>query len=244
MRLVVKTWIEAGVAPKTAKNRVNTLRHLYRTLDHRGVITSADDVRVPTATKVPPVVVPPDLILTVEAGLRAHEQSGKLRSSKTRPRFMVIATTGKRPSEVQRAKAPDVDLKRRVWIPRDGKGGFCPGVYLNDAMLVAWQLFVAADAWGYFRTGSFDRTLRSAGWPADVRPYNLRHTVGISLSEAGADLSDVQAHLGHKQLSTTRRHYVPVLGSRMQQLSESIEGRFQWPEEAMETAPEHGTVRK
>ena len=74
--------------------------------------------------------------------------------------------------------------------------------------------------------------------PVGYRDYTegthaLRHTVGISLSEAGADLSDVQAHLGHKQLSTTRRHYVPVLGSRMQRLSESIEGRFQWPEEAV-----------
>ena len=29
------------------------------------------------------------------------------------------------------------------------------------------------------------------------------------------------------------RHYVPVLDSRMQRLSESIEGRFQWPEEAV-----------
>ena len=40
---------------------------------------------------------------------------------------MVFATTGKRPSEVQRTEPPDVDLERHVWIPRDGKGGFYPG---------------------------------------------------------------------------------------------------------------------
>ena len=32
-------------------------------------------------------------------------------------------------------------------------------------------------------------------------------------------------------VSTTRRHYVPVLGSRVQRLSESIERRLQGPEE-------------
>ena len=232
VRGVVKNWIEAGVAPKTVQNRLNTLRHLYRVLDGRGVETPADDVRAPTPVKTPPIVVPPEVILTVEANLRKAEQAGRLRNSKTRARFMVIATTGKRPSEVQRAQPPDVDLERRVWIPRDGKGGFCPGVYLNDSMIVAWKLFIAANAWGSFRTGSFDRALHTAGWPKHIRPYNLRHSVGIALSEAGVDLADVQAHMGHKRLSTTRRHYVPVLNSRMQRASETLEGRFQWPAEA------------
>jgi hypothetical protein len=97
-------------------------------------------------------------------------------------------------------------------------------------MMTAWGVFVEADAWGDFEINSFSRVLRSAGWPKGVRPYNLRHTVGIALSESGADLSDVQAQMGHKRISTTREHYVPVLGSRMQTISEGIDGRIGWGE--------------
>lgn len=144
---------------------------------------------------------------------------------------MVYATCGQRPAEIRRAQPADVD-ERRVWIPRNAKGGWSPGIYLNDEMLVAWQCFVAADAWGDFGTSSFVRTLHTAGWPEGVRPYNLRHTIGISMSEAGADIGDVSAHLGHTQIQTTRSHYVPVLGSRLQRASEAINQRITWPAEA------------
>ena len=49
-----------------------------------------------------------------------------------------------------RAEPADVDLTQRVWRPRDGKGGWGPGIYLNDDMMAAWELFVEADAWGFF----------------------------------------------------------------------------------------------
>jgi len=144
---------------------------------------------------------------------------------------MVLAATGKRPSEVMRAEPGDVDLARRIWRVRDGKGGWSAGLWLNDDMLAAWTLFAAARAWGTFDVSSFDRTLRGAGWPADVRPYNLRHAFGIALSEQGEDLADIQAMMGHKRIATTRLHYVPVLGSRLKDASERLSGRLQWPED-------------
>jgi len=74
----------------------------------------------------------------------------------------------------------------------------------------------------------FPRRLRDAGWPDGVRPYNLRHSTWIEASERGADLADIQAGAGHRSMTTTRRHYVPVLASRMQRLSERLNGRFGW----------------
>jgi len=36
--------------------------------------------------------------------------------------------------------------------------------------------------------------------------------------------------MGHKNRATTRLHYVPVLNSRLQRASESMDGRFNgWP---------------
>lgn len=218
-------WLIDGVAPKTINNRVFSLQHLYRTIDGARYSTPCDEVEPLPVHRRPAVRVPDSIIRQIEAAMRAKEAAGELRDAKTRARFMVFAATGKRPSEIGRTQPADVDLARRVWIPRDGKGGFCPGVYLNDDMLAAWQLFAAVEAWGEFDSGSFAKRIRAAGLPKDLAPYQLRHTVGIALSEAGIDMKDISDHLGHKRTETTRRYYVPVLATRMQLASEALDGR-------------------
>jgi integrase len=228
VRTIRAHWLTAGSSPKTCNNRVQTLRHLFRTLDGPDYATPCDAVTPLPVQKTPPVYVTAETILTVDRTLETFEREKRVLSAKTRARFRVYASTGKRPCEIMRAQLEDVDLERRVWIVRDAKGGASPGLYLNDDQLAAWQFFIAADAWGKFDTNSFARTLRSAGWPAGVKPYNLRHTTWIEASERGADLADIQAGAGHKHLATTRRHYVPVLNSRMQKLSERLDGRFGW----------------
>ena len=222
------TWADAGLAPKTINHRVAALRHLYRTLDGKATHTPCEDVTPLTVHKSPIIVVTPETIRRVDDTLQRWEASGRLRSAKSRARFRVLASTGRRPSEIVRTQREDVDFRQRVWRPRDGKGGWGPGIYLNDDMRAAWRLFRDAGAWGYYRHGSLVRTLRAAGWPANVPPYQLRHTVGITISEAGGDLADIQAHLGHRQISTTRQHYVPVRASRMQKVSELLDGRIRW----------------
>jgi integrase len=231
-------WIAAGVKPKTCNNRVSALRALYHTLDGDDAPTPCDRVKPLPTHRTPAVKVPDALILAVDAQLQDHERRGLLRDRKTRARFRVRAATGRRPSEIMRAQPEDVDLKRRIWTPRDGKGGFTPGIYLTDDMIAAWALFIDAEAWGKFNTGSMAKVLRHCGWSPQVRPYNLRHTVGIALSEAGIDLADVQQMMGHKHQATTRTHYVPVLHSRLQKAAETLEGRLRWT-----TLPTHATHR-
>lgn len=231
-----KTWLAAGVAPKTVNNRVMALNRLWHKLDGRRAVSPGDDLLPLHIHRTPIVVVPNSVVTTVYEKLLEWERTGRLRNAKTRARFMVLASTGRRPSEIARAEPADVDLPRRVWIPRDGKGGHSPGVYLNDDMLAAWTVFTAAQAWGSFREGTFVRTMRRAGWPPGVRLYSLRHTVGIEMSEAGVPLDDVGPHLGHKRMETTRRHYVPVLNSRMQIASEAIDRRFNWRAESPHVA--------
>lgn len=223
-----RTWRAAGVAPKTINMRVDDLRRLWRNLDGpqaRGPMDALTPLHVP---KTPIRRLRPEEVLRVYQALLDKRAKGQLRDGKTLARFMVYATCGRRPSEIMRAKPDDLDLAHGIWYVRDGKGGFSPGVYLNADMLKAWGMFIATQAWGTFREGSFVETLRSSGWPAGVRPYNMRHNVGIEMSEAGVDLADVQAQLGHRRIETTRRHYVPVLNSRLQRASEAIDGRFGW----------------
>lgn len=225
-RTVLSQWKQAKVAPKTIRNRRWSLQHLYRVLHGPKTATPVDDIPAPPKTKTIPQPTDPAHVLRVYRNLLDMEARGVLRDAKTRGRFMVRASTGKRPSEIMRAKPADVDRERREWRVRDGKGGWSEGLYLNDEMLAAWDVFIGADAWGPFNTGAHARTLRSAGWTAGVRPYELRHGAGIALSDAGVDLADIAGFLGHTDLRTTRSTYVPIRAARMQRASEALEGRF------------------
>lgn len=222
-------WLEAKIAPKTINHRVATLAHLFRLLDGKRLPTPCDDVAPLHVPKTPIQRVPDAVILKVDQQLQRHEADHRypLWTAKTRARFRVLVSTGRRPSEIMRAQSGDVDLEARVWVVRDGKGGWSPGLYLNDDMLAAWQLFKDAGAWGPYRTDYFAKTIRAAGWPADVRPYQARHTTWITASERGVDLEDIAIGAGQKDTRTTRKHYVPVLHSRMQRLSHALAGRFQ-----------------
>lgn len=231
-------WQAEKVAPRTINHRVETLRHLFHLLDGRREKTPCDDVSPLPIAKTPIQHIDAATILKVDAELQRLE-NGKWYSAQTRARFRVLVSTGRRPSEIMRAEKGDVDLKRRVWLVRDGKGGWSPGIYLNDDMLAAWTLFAEADAWGNYSTGAFAVTIRKCGWPEGVRPYNARHSTWIEASERGADLADIAAGAGHTDTRMTRRHYVPVLNSRMQKLGELLEGRFS----GFPVVPDRGTVK-
>ena len=94
-------------------------------------------------------------------------------------------------------------------------------------MVSAWQAFVSANAWG---TSTAAITPKSSMRLAGRRMF-VRIRLGIrsrsNLGNAGIDLGDVQGWLGHKQVTTTRKHYSPVLVSRVKQASESLAGRFE-----------------
>lgn len=220
------------LALKTVQHRCDTLRNLFHRLDGRKKSTPCDEI---PALKLPKTIiqrVSDALILAIDQKLQERERdpTKSFDGAKTRARFRVFTSTGKRPCEIMRAQPGDVDLKNRVWVPRDAKGGYCAGVVLNDDQLAAWQLFIKADAWGPYNHGNFGRVIRKAGWPVGVRPYQARHTTWITASEKGIDLADIASGAGHTDARLTRRMYVPVLNSRLARLSEALAGRFQgWP---------------
>jgi site-specific recombinase XerD len=87
------------------------------------------------------------------------------------------------------------------------------------------------------------RTLRAAGWKAGVRPYELRHSTGIALSDAGVDLADIGGFLGHTDLRTTRSTYVPIRQGRMQRASQALDGRFKgWKTGTATGTPDKSTT--
>jgi integrase len=224
VRAAFTAWLTAGKSARTIRHRRRVFRELYQGLDGAHANPPIKGVKIPKPEDPHPTPVPRALIRHVAASLKkgktGEKRHGPKRTlarvqyaepAKARARFLVRATTGQRPAQIMRATSADVDLKRKIWFVRAGKGGHAIPLPLTPDMVHAWQAFKAADAWGPFDSRSFSKTLRRHGWPAHVRPYNLRHTFAIDHLLAGTSIGDLQGLLGHKQIETTRKHYAPVL---------------------------------
>lgn len=222
-------WSLEDYSTRTLRHRLRILRALYQKLDAGIVAIPTFGVTVPQGAPAPLQRRPTDdAIVTVARRLQAQEQPGsrRLRDAKTRARFLVLGTMGMRPAQLKRAVPADLSLDERLWVIHPAKGDKGAVMYLNDEMLAAARLFVAADAWGDFDSSSFVKTLYRNGWPRGVRPYNMRHAVGQALRRRGAELGDISDHFGHRSLATTRQFYVEPDPERMKATSERLNGRL------------------
>jgi integrase len=226
VREALQHWHRDGYSPRELRHRWRILSQCFDAFEDD--YNPCRKIPLPKIPKTRPRSVGASLIREVALNLRKHEMDGigRLRDAKTRARFLVLATTGQRPAQLRRAKPADVDLERRIWFVDPAKGDAGTVIYLNDDMLAAWQLFIEARAWGPFNQRSFVKTLHRNGWPKGIRPYVLRHTVGLALSEAGVDLVDIQAHMGHTSPATTQRFYVPGVPARLKAASDKLDGRI------------------
>lgn len=211
-------WLTAGLAPKTCNHRVRALRHLYRTLDGSKAPTPCDDVPKLKEPPADPKFVSPAVIRRV---------ARTITDPKTRGRFMVLASTGQRPAQLKRAEKPDVDLRRRLWMVRPAKGGQPIPVILTDDMMTAFKVFKDADAWGDFDGSDYAKRLYAAGWPKHIRPYNTKHTIAITLAEAGSEWEDTKDWFGQRDVKTTRI-YTGLVLSRFRKTSARLAGRIGW----------------
>jgi len=223
----IRTWQRDGLSARSIRHRLRVLREMYRALDGRHAPTPVLGVKAPQLPAPHPVAVDwqnvREVAESLKRGKAVEKQHGPNKTTavaryaspaQTYARLLVLATTGQRPAQVMRAEPADVDLKRLIWMVRPAKGGRAISLPLDAAMVRAWRAFIAADAWGPYDSRSFAKTLRRHGWPDGVRPYQLRHTLAIDLILGGADLVDVQAALGHRQIATTQTYYAPLLLAR------------------------------
>lgn len=200
------------LAASTVNHRRTAMMHLYTVLDEKG---AACPLR-----EIPPFAEPPAEPRDIGIA-NVREIYEAMPPSKTRARIMVLAWTGIRGcSELGRMKPEHVDLVHRTcWVPT-GKGGKPRQLTLNDEGVAAWEEFIYMKAWGPYSPDSLRRSFlravkkvnaahRKQGRPElpdDIRPYDMRHTIATALRRGGADLADVQAHLGHSSPDMTQRY--------------------------------------
>jgi len=231
----IAAWLAEGIAPKTIGNRCRTLHHLYVTLaNDRRARTPLDNLVLPRPPRRRPAAVDVATIRRVEKRLRRGDPL-------IHAVFMVIASTGLRNAQVYRLlqTLTPADVTRRLVLVEGAKGGEPIPLVLNTDQHAAFTTLLRARVERTPPTGpgpryrtpdpsAYAAAVRAAGWPAHVRPYNARHSVGIDLAERGIEDSDIQAQLGHTDLTMIRRHYTGVRLSKMRRVSEALEGRLGW----------------
>lgn len=225
-RLVLQEWRLHGrqgkpLAASTVNHRRTALMHVYTLLDGKAAPNPLREIE--PFPEPPPE--PRDLGLSL-----AKQIIAAMPASKTRARVKVLAWTGIRGrSELGKMKPEHVDLKRRVcWVPT-GKNGKPRQLELNTEGVQAWKEFIAFKAWGTYQKDSLRHsflrgvakvnTARAKLKPAKpplvgIRVYDLRHTIATALRRAGADLADIQHHLGHTSPRMTQR-YAPFQSDKL-----------------------------
>lgn len=208
IKVIVASWRSAGKSARTIRHRVRLLRHLWHSLEGKRSRTPLDELELPRPATPNPTPVPTKTILDVAKQLKHG-------SPKTYARFLVRAVCGQRPAQIMWTQPEDVDLVRKIWFVRSAKGGRQIPMPLGAEGVKAWKAFIKAAAWGAFDTRNFSKDIKRHGWPQNVRPYNLRHTFAIDHLLAGTSLDDLQGLMGHRQITTTRLFYAPVLTARL-----------------------------
>lgn len=210
------------LAASTVNHRRTAIEHLYTTLDGEAAPNPLREISPFDEPPAEPRAIPMKDVRAILAAMPP---------SKTRARVKVLAWTGIRGrSELGKMKPEHVDLQRRqCWVPT-GKKGKPRQLELNEDGIKAWREFIAAKAWGTYSKDSLRNSFRRAVkavnaarkkakqplLPAGLRVYDLRHSIATALLEAGADLSDVQEHLGHTSPRMTRR-YAPFQSAKLRQ---------------------------
>lgn len=205
LRTQLAEW-RVNLAPNTCNHRRSALSHLYTVLDGKAAYNPLRDV--------PPYKLPPPLkrglpLTTILTALR------RVKGKQTRARLLVLLWTGMRPSELMRVQASDLNLDRGRCYVRTAKGGPAREIALNRSAVKAFKVFARREAWGSFSVQSIRKSLvlacRKEPKLPIFRVYDLRHSFALALRESGADLSDIQYHLGHTDISLTKRYAPAVL---------------------------------
>lgn len=220
--------LKAPASLKTLKERWRVLKHLYKTLDGPKAKTPCDDVPRPKPAAATPIGVHVTKVQRVADALEKRARGTPLRSRERQDhaRYLMLVTTAQRHAQLQRAIEEDFHLREGFWIVRGAKGGPTHAIHLNKEMRAAVKRFLATGAIGPYDTQRLIELARAHGWPKTIPLRNARHSVAIDAIEAGADLGDVQALLGHASIDTTRRAYVGIMRLRQKAVGKRLEGRL------------------
>ena len=221
----------------TIARRLHSLRAFYRFLrETKGM--SAD----PTARLRAPRVHKPSVTFVTDADLRGT--LGTCVDAQERAILLCFAHAGLRRGELIGLDTRDADLDaRRLWV-RHAKGGTARVVPMVDELAAAIgthlstrhpcetpALFVNRSGRRIHQTGlqrMFSRWARDAGLAEKgYTIHSLRHGAATRWLRAGVNIRDIQALLGHEDITTTARylhHNVDLIAAELDAKTSRLDG--------------------
>ncbi|RME53326.1 MAG: tyrosine recombinase XerD [Caldilineae bacterium] len=225
---------EQGYAASTVARKVAVVKSFFTYLDEEGLLSEnpAAAVKLPKIDKARPQTMDR---ADVERLLAAPQKDGSPKGLRDRALIAVLYATGMRVSELVQLNVEDVDLKagaivcgagskRRRVVPihnetarvlrrylQKGRPALCKEDATEDgATREAEPLFLNHRGARLTRQGLWliiKDYVAAAGIDASVTPHTLRHSFAVHLLDAGAQIEEVQARLGHASTATTQVYY-------------------------------------
>ena len=213
---VIKEFLKSGMAPRqfllehAGKSR-SSMRGVYFALKffHESVLNEKFDERIPLAKN--------SLKLPVVLGKgEINNMLASTRNIRHKLVLMLLYYAGLRLGEVISLKWGDIDFGRKLIHIKRAKGEKERVVFLHEKLIDALManktgvenLILVSERGKIYNKRTIQlivaHAAKKSGISKKVTPHTLRHSFATHLLEAGADIRDIQALLGHKNLQTTQ----------------------------------------
>lgn len=247
LQAVVTDWINVGVAANTIKHRRRALAQLYEALDGPEAPNPARQLKTPREPEAEPRAADMAVLSAILAGMDATRtvrnhpgRGGRGFRNKAQARLLMMLWTGITPASLRRLKPQAIDLERRtLTLPprRKGEGASAVTLPLFPEGVEACRAWLRAFAWGSFDQRALGKSFhaavrayvraeeaagRTVDLPADLHPYDLRHSFLSWLWRETEDPLLVQHFAQHADLKTTARYMRGAVDPRVRTIVERV----------------------
>lgn len=226
-RTFLASQVQLGLAPKSLKRRVATLKHFYQYYVDQGslAINPFALIHTPKVAKTLPQVVDDGQVHKL---LQDKFHTGSHLVMRNLALVELMYGSGLRASEVVNLTMQDVHLSQRILriLGKGNKERMVPltkpcqqaiSLYLKDVRPLLVQGLDASQMTNYVFLNHQGKRLtvrgleyilnqlaKQSGLAMAVHPHQLRHTFATQLLDNGADLRTIQTLLGHASINTTQ----------------------------------------
>ena len=243
LEVFVQGCSEKGLNAKSQARIVSAVRGFYKYLSLEGLVKDNPSVllEVPKSNRILPQVLTVDEVDSLISAVRLDEPQGE----RNRTMLELMYGCGLRVSEVTNLRLHDLFFDEGLIRVR-GKGSKERFVPVNKRAVKLVNMYVDTirvhqkmkkgneDIVFLSRRGTsltramvftvIKRAAADAGIRKNISPHTLRHSFATHLLQGGADLSDIQAMLGHSSISTTEI-YTHIELSRLSEVIENYHPR-------------------